>query len=145
MEKRETHKDVELSGRRWRIEKFDAMTGSYIAYKLMFEMLPMGMNAKIGNLPSNRKTMSKEDFLSLQRDCLSVCRQLQMVGTIETPIPIMMPNGAWAVADLDTDTMTVMLLTIDALVFNVSGFFDGNALKELADSFQGLTLFNAKT
>ena len=40
--KRETSKTVVVEGRTFIIKKFDAMTGSYIAFKIATKALPMG-------------------------------------------------------------------------------------------------------
>jgi hypothetical protein len=146
MEKRETTKDVEIAGRRWRIGKFDALTGSYIAYKLMVQMLPMGLNEQIGITPNKGGlVMGKEEFKELQTDCLRVCSELTQVGNAEAPLPVLMANGVWGVEGLDTDVMTVLMLTIHALIFNVSGFFGESALKDLAAGMQGLSPFSVQT
>ncbi|CQR71683.1 hypothetical protein SOV_04790 [Sporomusa ovata DSM 2662] len=143
MEKREQFKIVEIAGRKWRIEKFDAMTGSYIAYKLMGHMLPGGFDGQItgGNAPKDRTVMSKKEFADLQLDCLHVCYEVLPAGKA----PVIGENGAWGVMNIEDDTITVLALTVHALAFNISGFFDGNALKELIASFSGMTLFNAPT
>lgn len=145
MSKRETFKDLEVQGKRWRVGKFDALTGSYIAYKLLFQMLPMGMEGQMEGveLPAGRATMSKAEFIDLQKDCLSVCSELTYVGSQEVAIPIMNQSGRWLVEGLENDTMLVMMLTIHSLVFNVSGFFQEGTLQELTTSFQGLNLFSA--
>jgi hypothetical protein len=147
MNKRENFKIVEIAGRKWRIEKFDAMTGSYIAYQLMSQMLPGGIDQQVTGgeaaaiAPKNRPLMSKKEFANLQLDCLNVCYELLPAGKT----PVIGENGAWGVIGIEDDTITVMALTIHALIFNIAGFFDGNALKELAGSFAGMTLFNAPT
>ena len=101
MEKRETFKDVTFGGRKWRIGRFDALTGSYIAYKILTQILPMGIEAQMGNLslPKDRGAMSKEEFTSLQKDCLMICSELQLVGTVETPFPVMTTGGGWESRD----------------------------------------------
>jgi hypothetical protein len=142
--KRESIKDIELAGRRWRIKKFDALTGSYISYKLLSQMLPGGVDKQLGNMPEGRQVMCKEDFISLQKDCLSVVYELKEAGANQFPMQIMMPNGSWGVEGLDDDTATVLALTIHALIFNVSGFFDGNTLKELTGSLTGLNFVGVK-
>lgn len=141
--KRETTKDIELAGRKWRIKKFDALTGSYIAYKLLSQMLPGGLDKQLGNMPEGRQIMSKEDFSSLQKDCLSVVHELKSAGSNDLPIAVILPNGKWGVEGLEDDTVTVLSLTIHALVFNVSGFFDGKALQDLNQSLTGLSLVGA--
>ena len=143
--KRETTKDIELAGRKWRIKKFDALTGSYIAYKLLSQMLPGGMDKQLGNMPEGRAVMSKEDFVALQKDCLSVVQELKPAGDTELPVAVILSNGKWGVEGLEDDTVTVLSLTIHALVHNVSGFFDGKALQDLNQSLTGLSLVGAPT
>lgn len=143
--KRETTKDIELAGRKWRIKKFDALTGSYIAYKLLSQMLPGGLDKQLGNMPEGRPIMSKEDFVALQKDCLSVVQELKPAGNTELPVAVILSNGKWGVEGLEDDTVTVLSLTIHALVHNVSGFFDGKALQDLNQSLTGLSLVGALT
>ncbi len=154
MSKRETFKIVELAERRWRIEKFDALTGSFIAYQVMTKMLPSLMqlqNAKPEEQAAAMQaglmssSMSKAEFIAFQKDCLSVCKELQSAGGQELPVNVMMADGKFGVSDLDNDVMTVLALTIHALLFNITSFFEENALKSAMGSFQALSLFNAKT
>lgn len=143
MSKRETSKVVELSGRKFKIEKFDALTGSYIAFILMQKFLPMGMEEKAGmsNMPDGRKLMSKEEFVGLQKDCLGVVSEVLPARSA----PIMNENGTWGVADIERDTKLVMLLTIHALTFNISGFFDEQGLMELKASLADISLVHSPT
>ena len=147
MELKEKSKVVEIAGRKWQINKFDARTGSLIAYKLLFNMLPMGMQIKSGDIPKQLTLLSDDDFISIQNRCLAVCNELVIVGTVESPMPVLMPSGDWGVANLDTDTATVLSLTVATLIFNISSFFDGDALKGLINSLppEVLSVFNAKT
>jgi len=154
--KREPFKIVELAGKKFRIGRFDALTGSYIAFTVMTKMLPMiaelmggksetpDVNALAAGMMSSRASMSKADFLSLQKDCLSVCHEMQMAGTVEAPVAVMMESGAWGVADLEFDVSTVMALTVHALFFNVSSFFEGNALKGMMEGLKDQSLFSVK-
>ena len=59
--------------------------------------------------------------------------------------PVLNPNGSWGVEDLEHDTMLVLMLVINALTFNVSDFFTGGGLKDLADSVRDLMPSNIKT
>lgn len=151
MHKRETHKDIELNGRKWRVEKFDAHTGSFIAYKLMTQALPLlpliggGAGLTFGDVTKVLHGLPKEDFISLQRDCLAVCKEITGVGAASVPLPVIMPNGEWGVPGLEHDAFTVMILTIHAVVFNMSGFFDASVLKGVGESFRGLSPLNAQT
>ena len=147
MQKREEFKEIEFGGRKWRISKFTAKTGSYIAYQILTHIIPMGIEGKLGNipLPSGRATMSKEEFFDLQQECLMVCSEIQIVGSTPTPIPVMLPGGTWGVEGLENDAITALTLTIHALIFNVVSFFDENVLKEIGNTFKGLSFFNAST
>lgn len=140
---KEKFRDIEISGRRFRIGRFDARTGSYIAFRLMTQILPMGMDSEVfggigESLPKNRPMMSRDEFMELQNDCLRVCSEIQSVGGNDAPVLVLMPSGEWGVAGLEDDAVMVIALTVHALVFNVSSFFDGNALSGIMGSFQGV-------
>lgn len=146
--KREVFKDVELNGYKFRIGRFDALLGSYIAFTLLTKMLPSGIEQQVmgdQSLPKGRTSMSKEEFIELQKDCLKICHLLKDVGGKEVPVPILTSYGEWATDGLNEDVMTVLVLTIHVLIFNIVPFFEGDALKNLLGSFQGLSLFNAPT
>lgn len=141
--KRENDKTVEIMGRTFKIKKFDAYTGSYILFQLMERVIPMGMENKIDtgtaatlgeNLPAGRTLMTKKEFLSFQKDCLSVVGEVLPARTA----PILNENGSWGVEDIKDNTLLVVLLTIHALAFNVADFFGGDGLKELKSSITGI-------
>lgn len=153
MQKRETHKDVEISGKRYRINKFDALTGSYFSYMVMTHILPTIMKSGkdlqladvSGGIATAGKTMSKEEFIAFQKDCLSVCQQVRDIGGTEGLLNVLLADGTWGVPDLSHDTMTVMALTLHSIFFNVQGFFgEGGDKNPLMDSFKDLSLFNLK-
>lgn len=122
---REDFKAVEISGRKWKIKKFDALTGSYVAYQLLMQALPMsGLSSVLGGLPKDRPLMAREDFLALQRDCLGLCFEMTTLNGVPVDMPALMQDGRWAVDGLEHDTATVMALTVHALSFNVSSFFE---------------------
>ena len=147
MEKREEYRDIELGGKKWRIGRFDALTGSYITTKILMQALPFIDEQVTGGVLSSKRSssMSKTDFFEIQTDCLKVCSQLQMVGAIETPVPVMLPDGRWGVGDgINTDMTTVIGLTAHVLIFNITDFFQGNTLNDLMAGFKGLSLFSVK-
>lgn len=123
MAAREEFKAVEIAGRRWKIGKFDAQTGSYIAYQLLVQALPMGIPG-LPQIGGNRPLMPKADFFALQRDCLSVCFEMTNVGGNPVDMPVLMQDGRWAVDGLEKDTALVLTLTGQALAFNVASFFE---------------------
>lgn len=143
MSKRETSKIIELSGRKFKIEKFDALTGSYIAFALMEKFLPMGLEGRAGltNMPKGRELMTRQEFTQMQKDCLGVVSEVLPAGSR----PVIAENGHWGVNDIEKDTRLVILLTVHALAFNIAGFFDGEGLTELKASLQDIFPANIKT
>lgn len=147
---RQTEKTVELQGRKFTIRAFDAFTGAYIAFTLMEKMMPMGMEEKVTKtlqaegknpefmLPQSRTLMTKGEFNSFMRDCLSVVSEELKAGSR----PVLNSNGSWGVDDIQHNTMLVILLVINALAFNIADFFTGDGLKDLQTSLQDLKLFN---
>ncbi|EJP32245.1 hypothetical protein HMPREF1147_1338 [Selenomonas sp. FOBRC9] len=153
MMKRQIKKVVELQGRKFEIRSFDAFTGSYIAFTLMEKMLPMGMEAKMMNavqadggdtsaLPMpNRALMSKAEFIAFQKDVLSVVGEVLPGRTA----PLLNENGSWGVEDVADNAMLVIMLTIHALVFNISGFFSGDGLTALQAGLRDLNFAPTET
>jgi len=143
--KREMFKEVEVSGRRFRIGRLDALTGSYITTLILMQMLPFG-DAQVteGHVTKSRSLMDKATFLDVQSECLKVVAELKEVGDNMAPLPIMLSDGRWGVEGLDTDTMTILTLTIHSLIFNIADFFQGDALNNLIKPISDLSPFNAK-
>jgi hypothetical protein len=141
MDKRELYKNFEFDGRKWSIGKFDAMTGSYIAYKLMGEMLPAFISVPgIPTAPQGSPVMSKPDFIDMQKDCLRVCTELLPAG----PAKVINDNGSWGVEGIENNAKLAITLTVQALVWNLTDFFDESLLQELATGISGLNLPTAK-
>ena len=150
----ENERVIVLRGRKIKIKKFDALTGSYIALKIGSKISHIALGITSGALAdpaiigtaliSELGTLSKGEFNELQNECLNVCFVVDVVGdkAIETPIRI---NGAWAISGVENDVLFVMTVIAHVLLLNLSGFFDGNALKESAESFTGLLSFDVKT
>lgn len=144
--KREKFKDVDASGRKWRIGRFDSLTGSYITTLILTQMLPMGVDGQIvgdATVPK-RSMMDRATFVDIQKECLKIVAELKTVGDTIAPIPVLLPDGRWGVEGLDDDTVTVMTLTVNALVFNIADFFLEDALNTLIKPFSDLSLFSAK-
>lgn len=144
---REIEKEFTVGNRRFRVKKFDALTGSYIIYTLLTQILPMGLGKQVAgledNAPANAPVMNKETFMDIQRSCLKTCFEIVPAGGIVTPMPVMLADGRWGIGDLENDAPTVMLLTIQVLGFNVQSFFDESVLKEFKTSISQLNLSNA--
>jgi hypothetical protein len=145
MKKREEIKDIDIAGRKFRIRKFEAFMGSYIAYKIIGQIAPAALGNGGNDIAKAVTSMNKEDFISIQKDCLKMVQEIKQAGNNEMPMQIILENGRWGVEGLEQDAMTVMALTIQVLMFNVSSFFDADRLKELTASLSGLNFANAKT
>jgi hypothetical protein len=144
---RETFKDIEVGERKFRISKFDALTGSYIIYTLLTEILPMGIGSKIDglekeNVNKNLPQMTKEKFTEIQKDCLKCCSEIRPEGNVVLPVPIMLKDGRWGVDDIQNDAPLAMLLTIHVLGYNAQSFFQGNALEMFQQSTAQFNLSN---
>lgn len=144
-------KEFEVGGRKFQVKRFDALTGSYIAFTLFEKILPVIMGNKnqfIGSktpdvsadkfsemLPSTLFKMSREDFTALQKDCLKVCYEVLPAGLT----PVIGANGRWGIIGVDTDTGLILRLTIEALLFNLLGFFKEGGLSSLVTSLNSST------
>lgn len=137
VKKRENFKDIELDGRKYRIKKFDAWTGSYIAYQLINLALPPMLKGLLTNMgmplaasedilpnESPGRVMSKKEFISLQKDCLEVCYEvIEVEGGKPQINPVMNENGSFRSIGLEDNAGMVLALTAWALLFNIEGFF----------------------
>lgn len=144
-------KEFEVGERKFQVKRFDALTGSYIAFTLFEKILPVIMGNKnqfISSktpdvsadkfsemLPSTLFKMSREDFTALQKDCLKVCYEVLPAGLT----PVIGANGRWGIIGVDTDTGLILRLTIEALLFNLLGFFKEGGLSSLVTSLNSNT------
>jgi hypothetical protein len=145
MPKREPFKDIEIGGRKWRINRIDAMTGSTLVYRLITRALPPVLEPFLASagkefsgftrMLSGGSPMSKNEFLELQRDCLSVCQLITLAGAVETPTNLIMADGTFAPLGVETDIVTILALTVHSLIFNISPFFEDGALETVLESF----------
>lgn len=145
---RETFKDIEVGNRKFRIQKFDALTGSYIVYTVLTQVLPMGLGKQIEGLEDsqankNLPPMPKEQFMEIQKDCLKCCSEIRPEGNVVLPIQVMLPDGRWGVEDIKNDAPLAFMLTVQVLGYNVQSFFEENALEMFQKSFSQLTSSNA--
>lgn len=147
--KREEFRVIEASGKKWQISRFDALTGSYVVMTLLSAALPMGLDSQLSqaggfsDLMAGRPLMDKPTFLDIQKECLKVVSLMKDLGGVETPLPVMLADGRWAIPEVEKDTAVVMVLTVAAILFNVEDFFLGDALKSLGDILSASSLFTA--
>lgn len=139
-------KDVEISGRKFRIKKFGAKTGAFIAIRLTKLLAPLiksvdlskltGVNGEnkvdvsafnLQGIMEGLGSISEVDFNYLHDKCLQVASEVLPAGFT----PILDANGNFGVAGLDEDAMTVLALIAHVLIFNVKGFFQEGPLASL--------------
>ena len=129
-------KEVEVEGRNFIIGKMNPLQGSYVSFKLVGKLLPI-----IKNLPESDEelnltelvcsldtlfSMEQKDFEFIQKSALS-CVKERLAGN--DPYVINPQTGNIGI--LDADTPLIMNLTIQSLVFNMSGFFNEDILTSL--------------
>lgn len=144
MKKVQPYKDVEINDRTFRINKFDARTGSFMVFKITKLLAPLVKNLDLTKFKDVKEAsdvdlgafdlsgiinelgnLSEDDFTYIQDRCLKVCSEVLPAGLA----PVIDKNGFFGVGDLEDDTMTVLALTAHALIFNLQGFFLGSPLQ----------------
>lgn len=146
------YKEIELTiagkQRKFRINKFDARTGSYILYTVMSRFLPSILQIKSGaeTITDMSKVVNPEDIVSsitmsdgefnkLQNAALQVCEEILPAGAT----PVVDASGNFSVIGLEKEAVAVFVLTAQALVFNLSGFFGEDGLTSLLSGIQQVT------
>jgi hypothetical protein len=152
---RETERVISIGSRKWKVKKFDALTGSYIALKLMSKISNIAIGIVSGGLTdpaliamsiaNELGSFSKAEFNEIQNECLHVCFSITEAGGKDIESPIRLPDGRWGVGGLEDDSLMIMTLVSQVLVFNLTSFFAADALKESTESFKGLIPFGALT
>ena len=150
MPKHEKSRNIVIVGRRFKIGKFDALTGNYIAIKLLSKVahLVAGFISKqiqdkavIAMSAVNALGgLTKQEVIEIHGECLYVCRELKTVGEKEIEMLIKTEDGQWGVPDIEDDPILVATLVGHVLLFNFESFFDESALKEFSAMME---VFNA--
>jgi hypothetical protein len=136
-EVRPRFKDVEISGRNFRLRKFPAQTGGYVAIKVagilapMFDLIASNQGIEIGQviapMLSALSKLTEADFMDIQSKSLRICFELLQGGETQ----VLNQEGTFGVIGLDDDATICMALMVHALIFNLSSFFQGNPLTSL--------------
>lgn len=116
---READKTIELMGRKWKFYKLNPLEGSNLLRKFV-----RGRNFNPEGFLSD---LSDGEFVSIQRTLLGVVFEIKQVGGQEIPVPVF--NGDMLAVEFGSGD-EVFVLTAVSLAFNLSGFFEGNALTE---------------
>jgi hypothetical protein len=134
--------DVEIAGTRYQVGRFKARDGSWILAQVLTKMLPAVIERALvkeagAKLASNRSLLSEEEFASIQGHALAVCRRYEN----GVPMPVfVLPNNTFAIKELEYDLIAVMTLTVKALLFNLTPFFEGDGLSQILSALPGLGL-----
>jgi hypothetical protein len=142
----ERYKDIEINETKYRVEKFSAKIGMFIASIVFTKIAPLGLDKQIGinNLPEGRQIMTEQEFSDLIDYCMCACKRYEQLNGTDIALPIMARKGVWAIPDLEYDLTTVVSLCAHVLSFNISSFFSEGALKTLMESMKDIPLFNTQ-
>ncbi|MFV3013559.1 phage tail assembly chaperone [Clostridium botulinum] len=140
-----SHEEIEINGRKFRLNKLDARTGSYMLFKLTKIITPILKGLNIENiddiddikisdlnfteLASSIFDLPEKEFRYIQDNCLRVVEEILPAG----PAKVIDKYGKFGVMDIEFDTALLMNLTIQSLVFNVKGFFAGSPLTSIME------------
>lgn len=157
--KRIIYKDISIGDRTFRLNKFDPLTGSYMLFKFMGILAPIFSNIDVKDAKEKTKDskdvditgeditkilgemrkIPKEDFDYIQKECLKVVNEIYPNNPKPSP-SVIDDYGEYGI--LDVDTPLIINLTIQSLIFNLSGFFgeklSGFNLEGLTSSLQNL-------
>ena len=146
----EKYKDIEINGRRFRLNKLNARTGTYMLLKITKILPPILENLDFDKLDSDNINfkdlnltkvlspifdMDEKEFNYIQDNCLKVVEEILPAG----PQPVLDNNGQWGVINIEFDMALVMNLTLQSLWFNLQGFFKGKPFSSMLNklsSFQ---------
>lgn len=146
MAKRETTKVVELQGRQWQLSRMDPLTCNYLATKLIGRVGPVIMAVLSGGVDNKAALvmgvsdalagMSRAELTEIQLEALSTVGEMvtQPNGMV-VAMPLRLASGAWGVDDVGDNPPLVMALVCQAVLWNLSPFFDASALESLLGSF----------
>jgi hypothetical protein len=145
--KRETHKDITIDEIKYRIAKFDPLTGGYILFKLLTgviaPILPMIklptwlQDFIISKTKGSSTKLDKDEFIDLEKDLLSIVRYEETIEEKSIFVPIMRPDGTFNVDELNDDLSTVLVLMGHVITFNSSGFFGEAITENIPDLMKG--------
>lgn len=135
----ENFKNIEVDGRTFRLNKMNAKTGSYMLFKLMKMLTPILKNIKddakevdltdlnLTEIASSLFDLEEKEFRYIQDNSLQVVQEILPGGQ---PF-ILNKYGEFEALNVEFDTGLIMNLTVQSLVFNVTGFFKGSPLESM--------------
>lgn len=117
--------DVEVGGKKYRLTKIDARTGSYVAAKLALIAAPLLTDKKFDEktMAALVPNLSRRDFDEIQTILLKSVLKLNEAKDNLLPEPILKSDSSFVDEELEYDAASVMNLTAQAAMFNVGAFF----------------------
>lgn len=156
----EKTKIVEIDGTRYQLRRMAPDVGSFILMRMIAAGVAAAEGSGDGGQKRGKATPKPEvdrkkptgeelvrqvafaallrglDFPThqlIQLNALAVCSRLENnAGTGELPMPIVNHAGEWAIHDIRDNVTLVMRLEMEALVFNLSHFFEAGGLSNAA-------------
>lgn len=147
----ENFKDIVVKDRKFRLNKMDARTGSYMLFRLVNILTPLfkGVdldkiaredeendkeNAKsfldsidLSSLASSLFSLKEDEFRFIQDNCLHAVEEVLPARNA----PVLDKNGNYGVSNIEFDVALLMNLTVQSLIFQVKGFFNADLLSSL--------------
>lgn len=151
----EIYKIIEVEGRKFKITKYDAATAIKISKLLAAKMLP-ALNSITDVLFSDKEKVTEFNEIAEFIDLESISRALDLVSdedldriinaslnVCEEELPagftkVKNANGSYAVMNLEHDPLLVMRLVAEAIMWGISGFFDGSRLTSILKPLSNL-------
>lgn len=124
MENRVTKKYINIKDRKFALNKFDPLYGSYMALKMMTASGNNGLDVQ--SLISDLMGSSSEEFEKTQKGVLKYCSEVLPSGEV----PLINEEGNIAVMGLTAPM--AMSLFIQTIMFAISDFFEDEALQGIA-------------
>lgn len=116
-------KIIEVAGKSYQLTKMDARTGSYIALKAAGILAPSA-NGNTAALAGALTSMPRKDFDELQTLLLKTVKHMvEAPNGQQVPEPVLTAKGDFVDESLAYDVASVIRITVEALMFNVGGFF----------------------
>jgi hypothetical protein len=109
-----------LEGKTWKMNKVNALEGS--------NLLRMFTAAGNSNPQEFLANMPNDKFKPIQTILLSEVFLVKTINEQEISVPVILPSGQIEVEANDSGLL--FMLTVISLMFNLSGFFEDNTLKE---------------
>lgn len=120
--------ELDINGSKYQVVRMKAKTGSFLLTTLLTKVLPSALSSG-GDIASLLPQLSEGDFELFQGHALEACRKFNGQGIAE---PIFLRPDRWAIKELEYDLNTVLQLTMESLMFNLSPFFsDGGLIERL--------------